>query len=48
MNHKPLKSLSFRLPVLFVISAIVIMLVAIPLVYLRFQERMVDEYTRMG
>ena len=48
MSHKPSKSLSVRLPLLFTASALIIMLVAIPLVYLRFHDRMIDEYTRMG
>ena len=48
MKIKPTKSLSFRLPLLFVASVIVIMVVVIPLVYLRFHNRMIDQYTRMA
>ena len=48
MNKRSLKSLSVRLPLLFVASTIIIMLVVIPLVYLRFHDRMIEQYTRMA
>ena len=48
MNKHQLKSLSVRLPLLFVASMLVIMGVMVPLVYLRFHSRMIDQYTRMG
>ena len=48
MNKHQLKSLSVRLPLLFVASMLVIMSVMVPLVYLRFHSRMIDQYTRMG
>ena len=48
MNKKALKSLSIRLPLLFVSSVMIIMAVVIPLVYLRFHNRMIDQYTRMA
>ena len=48
MKKRPLKSLSVRLPLLFVASVIIIMIVVIPLVYMRFHSRMIDQYTRMG
>ena len=48
MNRKPWRSLSVRLPLLFVASAIIIMLAVIPAVYLRFHNRMIEQYTRMG
>ena len=47
-KKNPLKSLSIRLPVLFVVSVIIIMVVIIPLVYLRFYNRMIEQYTRMA
>ena len=47
-KKNPLKSLSVRLPVLFVVSVIIIMVVMIPLVYLRFYNRMIEQYTRMA
>ncbi len=42
------KTLSFRLAMLFVASMIIILAVMIPLVYQRFYNRMIDEYTRMA
>ena len=48
MSKKHFKSLSVRLPLLFVASTIVIMLVVIPMVYLRFHDSMIEQYTRMG
>ena len=42
------KSLSLRLPLLFVASVLVITLVTVPLVYRQFYNRMVDQYTRMA
>lgn len=42
MKKKSAKSLSVRLPLLFVASTIIIMLVVIPLVYMRFHNRMID------
>ena len=42
------KTLSVRLPLLFVASVIIIMAVVIPVVYFRFRNRMIDEYTRMA
>lgn len=41
-------TLSVRLPLLFVSSMLVIMGVMIPLVYQRFHNRMIDQYTRMA
>jgi signal transduction histidine kinase len=48
MKRKTLKSLSIRLPLLFIASVLVIMAVVLPLVYLRFYNRMIDQYTRMA
>ncbi len=48
MKKKAMKSLSVRLPLLFVSSFFMIMAVTIPLVYLRFNHRMIDQYTRMA
>ena len=48
MKKKTFKSLSVRLPLLFVASVIIIMAVVIPVVYFRFRNRMIDEYTRMA
>ena len=48
MKKHIVKSLSVRLPMLFVGSMMIIMCVMIPLVCLRFHNRMIDEYTRMG
>ncbi len=48
MKKSPLKSLSVRLPLLFVASVLVIMGVLIPVVYMRFYNRMIDQYTRMA
>ena len=42
------KSLSVRLPLLFVASMMVFMGAIVPLVYLRFRNRMIDQYTRMA
>lgn len=41
-------SLSVKLPLLFTISLLIIMLVVIVAVRQRFQQRMIDEYTRMA
>ena len=48
MKKKSAKSLSVRLPLLFAASTIIIMLVVIPLVYMRFHNRTIDQYTRMA
>ncbi len=48
MKKKAMKSLSVRLPLLFVSSFLMIMAVTIPLVYFRFNHRMIDQYTRMA
>ena len=48
MKKKSLHSLSVRLPLLFVSSVFIIMIVVIPLVYQRFHSRMIDQYTRMA
>ena len=48
MKKHSSKSLSVRLPLLFVSSVLILMAVVIPLVYLRFHSRMIDQYTRMG
>lgn len=48
MNKRAFKSLSVKLPMLFVASVVIIMMVEIPLVYSRFHRRMVDQYTRMA
>lgn len=48
MKRSVTRSLSLRLPMLFVASMIAIMCVMIPLVYLRFHNRMIDQYTRMA
>ena len=45
---KRTRSLSVRLPLLFVASVLIIMAVVIPLVFLRFHSRMIDQYTRMA
>ena len=42
------RSLSFRMPMLFVLSGVLIMLIIIPIVYYRFQQRMINQYTRMA
>ena len=47
-EEDPSKSLSVRLPLLFVASVIVIILVVIPLVFLHFHNRTIDQYTRMA
>ena len=46
MKKPNMKALSVRLPLLFVASMVAIMGVMIPLVYFRFQSRMIDQYTR--
>ncbi|MBR3315997.1 MAG: response regulator [Atopobiaceae bacterium] len=46
MKRPNMKALSVRLPLLFVASMAAIMGVMIPLVYFRFQSRMIDQYTR--
>ncbi len=48
MKKNSLRSLSLRLPLLFVASVLIIMGVMIPLVYFRFYNRMIDQYTRMA
>ena len=48
MKKKTRDSLSIRLPLLLVGSVIIIMAVVIPLVYMRFHNRMIDQYTRMA
>ncbi len=48
MKKNPSKSLSVRLPLLFVASVIVIILVVIPLVFLHFHNRTIEQYTRMA
>lgn len=48
MKKHSLKSLSIRLPLLFVASVIVLMIIVIPLVYSRFHSRMIDQYQRMA
>ena len=48
MGKKSSKALSVRLPLMFAASVIVLMAVVIPLVHLRFHNRMIDQYTRMG
>ena len=48
MKKNPSKSLSVRLPLLFVASVIVIILVVIPLAFLHFHNRTIDQYTRMA
>ncbi|MDO4798238.1 MAG: ATP-binding protein [Coriobacteriales bacterium] len=48
MRKRATKSLSVRLPLLFVVSTILIMAVMIPVVYYRFHSRMIDQYTRMA
>ena len=48
MKKKTRHSLSIRLPLLLVGSVIIIMAVVIPLVYMRFHNRMIDQYTRMA
>ena len=41
-------SLSVKLPLLFIISTLIIMLVVVFAVHARFQERMIEDYTRMA
>ncbi len=48
MKKHSFKSLSVRLPLLFVICVLIVLGIMIPLVYLRFQSRMIDQYSRMG
>ena len=48
MKKKTRHSRSIRLPLLLVGSVIIIMAVVIPLVYMRFHNRMIDQYTRMA
>ena len=48
MKKRLSKSLSVRLPLLFAVSVLVIMGVMIPVVYLRFHNRMIEQYTRMA
>ena len=48
MKKYGLKSLSVRLPLLFVASMLAIMGVMIPVVYQRFYNRMIDQYTRLA
>ena len=47
-SKKSFRSLSIRLPLLFVSSALVIMVIVIPLVHYRFHSRMIDQYERMA
>lgn len=42
------RSLSVRLPILFVVSSVLIMLLITPFIIYRFKNRMVSEYTRMA
>jgi len=48
MKKKTFRSLSVRLPLLFIASVVVIMGIMIPVVYNRFHSRMIDQYTRMA
>ena len=48
MKKNTRHSLSIRIPLLLVGSVIIIMAVVIPLVYMRFHNRMIDQYTRMA
>ncbi len=48
MKRPVINTLSVRLPLLFVASTVAIMGVMIPLVYQRFHDRMIDQYTRMA
>ena len=48
MKKRLSKSLSVRLPLLFAASVLVIMGVMIPVVYMRFHNRMIEQYTRMA
>ena len=48
MKENRLKSLSFRLPFLFVLSLVITTLVVVPLVYLRFYNKMIADYTRLA
>lgn len=45
---KEIRSLTFKLPFHFVLSGVLIVLLVIPIVYYRFQQRMISEYTRMA
>ena len=48
MKEKNMKSLSVRLPLLLLLSLIITMAVVIPLVYSRFYNRMIDDYSRLA
>ncbi|MCR5666649.1 MAG: diguanylate cyclase [Eubacterium sp.] len=48
MKIKKLKSLSFSIPILFITSYIVIAVIIVLAVYFRFENRMIQEYTRMA
>ena len=48
MNIKFTKSLSVRLPLLFVASMLLITGIMIPVIYQRFHKRMIDQYTSMA
>ena len=48
MKKRLSKSLSVRLPLLFAVSVLVIMGVMVPVVYQRFHNRMIEQYTRMA
>jgi GGDEF domain-containing protein len=45
---KKWKSLSVRLPLLFISSFLSVMLLVVFVIYMRFEKRMIDEYTRMA
>ncbi|MCR5498967.1 MAG: diguanylate cyclase [Acetatifactor sp.] len=45
---KEIRSLSFRLPMIFAMSGLVIMLIVVPIVYYWFRDRMIDDYSRMA
>ncbi len=42
------RSVSFRLPMLFVSSTLLIILLVVSIVFVRFRERMIEDYSRMG
>ena len=48
MKKHSFRSLSVRLPLLFVASTLIIMGFMVPLVYQRFHNRMIDQYSRMA
>ena len=47
-KHNPLKSLSLSLPLLFVSICVILTAIILAVVYVRFEKRMIDEYTRMS